>query len=456
METNPDHIERQLIGKLLIDPKIYLDFQDLFNAYEFQGINGRIFTEIAQQILTGKVNSIAIAKSVGDHFLGKQSDAILYLSNCRSGVVFNDATDEQLLFLIENRNSSQLVKGIQELMFMANENKSTDEVKNKAMEIFAGIESIGKNEIKPFIDNLSALSEVIHLNRSGKKESGLKTGLNGYDQFNGGMQYSDLEVIAGKSSMGKTAFVIGRARFVAMSGHAVGIFNYEMSAIQLTSRIISPVVPVSGKDLLMFPLPDKGLDIFNKAIATVQDLPIFIADTNNSSLQNCLRQIRYLFYKNGVRYFIVDYLQRMNIAGFRGQREQEIGEISKRLKDIAKELNVKIDLLSQLNRDKMREGKEPILSDLRDSGQIEEAADIVTFIHRPEYYLKEMTEDKDKGMAKIIQAKGRNTGVFEYKVRFNPVYTTFNNLEEDVIKTPPQKIIPNTNFSEPKEHEHTF
>lgn len=246
------------------------------------------------------------------------------------------------------------------------------------------------------------------------------------------MQLTDLEIIAGKSSMGKTAFVLGRVRNVAAQGIPVAVFNYEMSPAQLTARIMSKDAGISGKEILMFKLDDQKIGNLHTAIGKVQDYPIYIPKLKGSSLQEFNRVCRMMAMRYGVQYVVVDFIQRMKILGYR-DRTQEIGDIGKGLKDIALELNIKVDALSQLSRDKNNEGREPILADLRQSGELEEAADIVTLLHRPEYYLKQDAGDW-LGKAKIIIAKGRNIGTTDFRMGYNADVTDFYNLDTYEIK----------------------
>lgn len=443
MSTTRD-IEQQLIGKLLMNPALIFEYEDLLGECAFEPVNQKIFDEISTSVSSGKVSTVAIAKTVSGHFAGKQAEAMKYLTSCRALVDLNESTEQQLIYLIEQKQNNTLLKQTVLWHDMAKSGVAVDEIKTHVMDFFNKFEMSDKNETKPFLDHVVHLSEVIDNNRKSDKKNGLRTGLNDYDIFTGGMQLSDLEIIAGKSSMGKTAFVLGRVRHLATMGIPVAVFNYEMSAVQLTARIVSKAVGISSKNMLMYPLSDTELNQYHSNLNKVEGMPIYIADTSGSSLQAGLKQLRFLVKKYGVKYAVFDFIQRMKIYGHKANREQEVGTIAQELKNEAKALNIKIDALSQLNRDKNREGKEPVLGDLRDSGQVEEAADIVTFIHRPEYYLKQDTPDDEIGKAKIIIAKGRNIGVTDFWVGYNAEFTDFHNLDKYEQKL--TSIQPNYDF----------
>lgn len=438
-------IEQQLIGKLLMHPALIFEYQDLLGECAFEPVNQKIFDEISANVTSGKVSTVAIAKTVSGHFAGKQAEAMKYLTSCRALVDLNESTEQQLIYLIEQKQNNTLLKQTVLWHEMAKSGVAVDEIKTHVMDFFNKVETSDKNATKPFLDHVVHLSEVIDNNRKSDKKNDLRTGLNDYDTFTGGMQLSDLEIIAGKSSMGKTAFVLGRVRHLATMGIPVAVFNYEMSAVQLTARIVSKAVGISSKRMLMYPLSDTELDRYHGNLSKVEGLPIYIGDTRANNLQSGIKQLRFLVKKYGVKYAVFDFIQRMSIAGMRGNDEQMLGDIAKGLKNEAKALNIKIDGLSQLARgEKSTEGREPRLSDLRGSGQIEEAADIVTLIHRPEYYLKQDTPDDEIGKAKIIIAKGRNIGVTDFWVGYDAEFTDFHNL--DTYEQKLTSIQPNYDF----------
>ena len=217
----------------------------------------------------------------------------------------------------------------------------------------------------------------------------------------------------------------------------IAVFSLEMSNIQLVNRLICNVCEIEGEKIKSGSLTQNEWDKLNSRIKNLFSAPMFIDDSGNLSIFELRTKARRLVREHDVKMIIIDYLQLMNASGMKfGSREQEVSMISRSLKQLAKELNIPIIALSQLNRDleKRSEGKVPQLSDLRESGAIEQDADIVCFIHRPEYFLK---SDRDaqgndiRGLAQFIIAKHRSGAVGDVKLRFRNQFARFENWVED-------------------------
>jgi len=235
--------------------------------------------------------------------------------------------------------------------------------------------------------------------------------------------------------MGKTAFALSMARNMAVDYKVpVALFSLEMSSIQLVNRFIASESELGSEKIKKGNLVGDEWDKLNAAIQRLDEAPIFVDDTPELSIFELRAKCRRLKMQNDIGIIMVDYLQLMSAGtDTRGSREQEVSMISRSLKAIAKELDVPIIALSQLNRSvESREGKRPQLSDLRESGAIEQDADMVIFIHRPEYY--NINEDEEgnslKGVAEIIIAKHRNGAVGDVRLRFRKELAQFKDLEE--------------------------
>lgn len=267
--------------------------------------------------------------------------------------------------------------------------------------------------------------------------SGLKTGYDDLDRMTSGWQNSDLIIIAARPAMGKTAFVLSMAKNMAIDYNIpVAIFTLEMANVQLVKRLISNVANLEGEKIKSGQLSDEEWDRLNTRIAGVYSAPLYLDETPGLSITELRTKARRLVREHGVKLIMIDYLQLMNATGLKlGSREQEVSTISRSLKALAKELNIPIIALSQLNRStETREDKRPVLSDLRESGAIEQDADIVCFIHRPEYYTKS-SEDANgndiRGLAELIVAKHRSGAVGDVKLRFVSRYARFENWNEN-------------------------
>lgn len=274
--------------------------------------------------------------------------------------------------------------------------------------------------------------------------SGLPSGFHALDKITSGWQKSDLVIIAARPAMGKTAFVLSMAKNISVDyGRPCAIFSLEMSNVQLVNRLIVNVCQIPAEKIKNGQLEDYQWEQLDVKIKDLQGAPIYIDDTPSLSILELRTKARRLVREHGVELIIIDYLQLMNAQGMSFfSREGEVSLISRSLKGLAKELDIPIIALSQLNRGVENrgatngvEGKKPQLSDLRESGAIEQDADMVCFIHRPEYY--KMYEDpntgKDlRGVAQIIIAKHRNGATADVDLRFRSEYAKFMNEDDDM------------------------
>lgn len=267
--------------------------------------------------------------------------------------------------------------------------------------------------------------------------SGLESGYRELDAITSGWQNSDLIIIAARPAMGKTAFVLSMAKNMAVNFNTpVAIFSLEMSNLQLVNRLISNVCELDGSKIKSGQLTPLEWQQTMARINALNGAPLYVDDTPSLSVFELRTKARRLVREHQVRFIIIDYLQLMNASGMKyGSREQEVSMISRSLKQLAKELNIPIVALSQLNRsvESRTENKRPQLSDLRESGAIEQDADMVCFIHRPEYYLRsgEDAQGNDiRGLAEFIIAKHRSGSVGDVKMRFRASFARFENWDE--------------------------
>jgi replicative DNA helicase len=270
--------------------------------------------------------------------------------------------------------------------------------------------------------------------------SGIATGFHGLDKITSGWQPSDLIIIAARPGMGKTAFVLSMARNIAIDfGHPVALFSLEMSSVQLITRLISSETGLSSEKLRTGKLEKHEWEQLSIKVKNLEKAPLYIDDTPSLSIFDLRAKSRRLASQYGIKLIVVDYLQLMTAGGNNGKgmgnREQEISTISRNLKALAKELAVPVIALSQLSRAVETRGssKRPLLSDLRESGAIEQDADIVSFIYRPEYYKIDEWDDDEQsptaGQAEFIIAKHRNGAIENVRLKFVGNLGKFDNLE---------------------------
>ena len=270
--------------------------------------------------------------------------------------------------------------------------------------------------------------------------SGVETGFTNLDKLTSGWQPSDLIIIAARPAMGKTAFVLSMARNIAIDyGHPVALFSLEMASVQLITRLISSETGLSSEKLRTGKLEPHEWTMLSTKVKNLEKAPLFIDDTPSLSIFDLRAKSRRLVSQHGIKIIIVDYLQLMTAGGNGkggGNREQEISTISRNLKALAKELNVPVIALSQLSRAVETRGssKRPLLSDLRESGAIEQDADIVSFLYRPEYYKIDEWDDDEAsptaGQAEIMIAKHRNGSIENVRLKFIGHLGKFDNLDD--------------------------
>lgn len=281
-----------------------------------------------------------------------------------------------------------------------------------------------------------AIEQIEEASKREDSLSGVPSGYTKLDRITSGWQKSDLIIVASRPSMGKTAFALSMARNISVEHNKpVAVFSLEMSSLQLVNRLIVSETELPSNRIRNGNLDEKEWKQLDAKIKSLVEAPLFIDDTPAISIFELRAKCRRLKLQYHVELIIVDYLQLMSgPVEARGNREQEVSNISRSLKAIAKELNVPIIALSQLNRSvEMRSGsKRPQLSDLRESGAIEQDADMVIFIHRPEKY--GITEDEDGnstvGLAEIIVAKHRNGPVGDIQLRFRDETAKFVDLDD--------------------------
>ena len=290
--------------------------------------------------------------------------------------------------------------------------------------------------INPVVKDAVSILQKAAANKGGL--TGLSTGYTKLDDYTSGWQPSDLVIIAGRPAMGKTSFALSLAKNIAVDlQEPIAFFSLEMSNVQLVNRLISNVCEISGKKILNGQLDDEEWSRLDKSISALQNAPIYIDDTPGMSIFELRTKARRLVREKGVKIIMIDYLQLMNASGARfGSRQEEVSTISRSLKGLAKELNIPVLALSQLNRtvdsrDGL-EGKRAQLSDLRESGAIEQDADMVLFVHRPEYYRLFQDEKGNdlRGKAQIIIAKHRKGSTGDVLLNFKGEYTRFDNIDE--------------------------
>lgn len=301
-------------------------------------------------------------------------------------------------------------------------------------------------QIDPIVKQAHELLQKAASNKDNGGLTGVPTGYKKLDEITAGWQLSDLVIIAGRPAMGKTSFALSLAKNIAIDNRLpLAFFSLEMNNVQLVNRLISNVCSIPGNKILSGQLTPDEWERFDNNIRKMDGAPFYVDDTPGLSVFELRTKARRLVREHGIKILMIDYLQLMNANGMKFySRQEEVSTISRSLKSLAKELNIPILALSQLNRTVEQrdgiEGKRPQLSDLRESGAIEQDADMVLFVHRPEYYHLYQDEKGNDlhGMAQIIIAKHRKGATGDVLLNFRGEYTRFSNPNENDYLTSPR------------------
>ena len=317
-------------------------------------------------------------------------------------------------FATDGRTASELVDEAERLVFEIAESGSRGK---------AGFQSL--KQILP-----GAVDRIDMLHQSDGDITGIPSGFNEFDKLTAGLQPGDLVIVAGRPSMGKTTFAVNMAENAAIGARVpTAIFSMEMPSEQLAFRMISSLGRVDQTHLRTGKFPDEDWSRINTAVQLMSDAPIYIDDTPGLSPTEIRARARRLKREANLGLIVVDYLQLMQVHGNTENRATEISEISRSLKALAKELSVPIIALSQLNRSvEQRQDKRPVMSDLRESGAIEQDADLIIFIYREEVYKPDTPR---KGIADISIAKQRNGPIGDFPLTFVGRFTKFENWVPD-------------------------
>ena len=432
-------LEEALLGALMLERDAFSAVGDLLEPDAFyKDAHQRIFRAIHKLFLNDDpVDLLTVSEALKQSGELEQVGGYYYLSQLTSRVASAAHIEFHAKIIVQKYLQRKLIGICTDLQTLAyDESTDVSDLMDKAQKSIFDLAdgNIKKDtaEIAPIIE--AAIKGIQDAAKKPDGISGVPSGFNALDAVTSGWQPSDLVVIAARPAMGKTAFVLSMARNMAVTHHQpVAIFSLEMSGVQLVNRLIASETELSSEKLKTGRLTDDEWQQLHSRIKALVEAPILVDDTPALSIFELRAKCRRLKQKYDIKALIIDYLQLMTAgADMRGNREQEVSMISRQLKIIAKELSIPVLALSQLNRGvESRPDKKPMLSDLRESGSIEQDADMVLFIHRPEKY--GITTDNEGnsllGIANIIIAKHRNGAVGEVSLRFRSELTQFCDLD---------------------------
>ncbi|MDH3304977.1 MAG: replicative DNA helicase [Gammaproteobacteria bacterium] len=430
--------EQALIGGLMLNAQAWDKIADVVVGEDFYRKDHRlIFAAIANLVETGSPCDVV---TVSEHLDGRgeleQAGGLEYLAtlanetagaaNARAyaKIIRETSTLRALInagneisgnaFASGERNAAQILDEAERLVF---------EIAEKGSRGRRGFKSL--KQILP-----EAVDRIDLLHQSEGSITGISSGYNEFDKLTAGLQAGDLIIVAGRPSMGKTTLALNMAENAAIGSKVpTAIFSMEMPSQQLAFRMISSLGRVDQTHLRTGNFPDEDWSRINTAVQLMSEAPIFIDDSPSLSPTEIRARARRLHREHGLGLIVVDYLQLMQVEGSKENRATEISEISRSLKALAKELEVPVIALSQLNRSvEQRTDKRPVMSDLRESGAIEQDADLIIFIYREEVYNRDTPR---KGIADIAIAKQRNGPIGDFPLTFVGRYTKFENWVPD-------------------------
>lgn len=448
LQPQAKELEEAVLGALLLEKDAYPIVSDILKPESFyEPIHQRIYRSIVTLALEQRpIDMLTVIEQLKKHGELEQAGGAVYIAELTQKVASSAHIEYHARIIAQKYMARQLISFSSEISNYAYD-ESTDvddlmqEAESKLFELSQNNLKKDVTQINPVIEDALKLLNIAANRPEGL--SGLQTGFTDLDKMTSGWQRSDLVIIAARPAMGKTAFVLSMAKNMSVNyKYPVAIFSLEMSNVQLVNRLIVNTCEIPGEKIKNGQLAPYEWEQLDHKIKDLYDAPIFIDDTPSLSVFELRTKARRLVREHKVEIIIIDYLQLMNASGMNfGSRQEEVSTISRSLKGLAKELNIPIIALSQLNRGVEgragAEGKRPQLSDLRESGAIEQDADMVCFIHRPEYY-KILEDEKGNslvGMAEIIIAKHRNGATGDVVLRFKNEFARFQNpQDEDTVK----------------------
>lgn len=440
-------LEEAVLGALMLESGAYLEVNQLLNTPCFYKEAHQKIFEVIKHLASSSL-PIDLLVVVNELRNRNELDVVggpAYIAQLTSRVASAAHIEFHARIIAQKYLQRELIRISTEVQSKAfDDTLDVDETLSEVENNLIALRGTGKNSEFTASDAIRELSIRITRNQSNTGLSGIGTGFCDFDRFSGGMQKTDLIVIAGESSQGKTSLALSILKNAVLKHEArAAVYSLEMDKVQLVARIIAQETGISAKKILNHKLTFDEVNEVSNASSMVERLPIYFDEGSTSTIDQICSSIRRLKLKKDINLAVVDYLQLVGGGSSMKNKtdEAQIAEITRRLKNTAKELNISIIALSQLSRT-TNNNHRPTKSRLRGSGQIEEAADVVLMIWRPETYdIEEFSEPhsgiRTLGLAECMIAKGRNIGTGSFLLRFNPETTAFFDCDDDLRTTYP-------------------
>ena len=426
--------EKSVLGAILIQNDAFNHAAELIDAQDFfRTAHSRIFEKMVVLSERGDaIDLVTLKEELGKAGELEDIGGPAYIASLADAVPRSVNVEYYARIVKEKSTLRNLIYSANKILREAYEGEQEPDVllDEAERQIFAIAEDRLRAGFTPLRDLVqSSFTTIEKLQQSKGAITGVPTGFADLDEMTTGFQSGDLVVIAARPSMGKTSLVLNMAQHVGTSTDmTVGFFSLEMSKEQLFMRMLTSEARIDAHRFRTGHLTEKDYGKLSHALGTLAEARVFIDDTASIGVLEMRAKARRLKAEHGLHMLIIDYLQLMQGRGRFESRQQEVSAISRSLKGLAKELSVPIIALSQLSRaPEGRTDHRPQLSDLRESGAIEQDADLVMFIYRPEVYEKEETKPEDQGIAEIIVGKQRNGPIGTVRLSFLNQYTRFEN-----------------------------
>ena len=440
--------EKSVLGALLLEKDAYSLISDILTPESFYDPrNQKVYSAISKlHVSQHPVDILTVVEQLRTDGTFDEVGGVAYLSSLTQNIVSSSHIEYHARVIAQKSTARELISysaNVQDKAF-----DPTQDIDELMQEAEGSLFKLSQKKLKKDYQQIdSVITEAYEmLHKAAERTdgmSGIASGFHALDRMTSGWQNSDLVILAARPAMGKTAFALSMAKNIAVDQNIpVALFSLEMSNVQLINRVIVNTCEIKGEKIKSGQLEDYEWAQLDNKIKDLIGKPMFVDDTPSLSVFELRTKARRLVKEHGVKLIMIDYLQLMNASGMSfGSRQEEVSTISRSLKGLAKELNIPILALSQLNRgvenrpggENTLDSKRPQLSDLRESGAIEQDADMVIFIHRPEYYhlYKDENGNDLRGKAVIIIAKHRNGAVGDVLLTFKGQYARFENPDEE-------------------------
>ena len=423
--------EKSVLGAVLVSPDAVLDIIDLLRPDDFYRKDHETVFEAVLELFNRNqpIDVVTVAEKLAASGALDKVGGIAYLGSLADEVPLASNAVQYAKIVAEKALQRRLIKCAQEIAKNAYEPEGDvssvlDFAEQSVLDVAQNRASKSYVQLQDVLPEVFASLEKAALS---KGQSGIPTGFYELDKMTAGLHDSDLIIVAGRPGMGKTAFMLNMARHIAVKEHLpVAIFNLEMSKQQLVTRMLSTESGVTGETLRNGTMSDADWRIIAESMGILSGAPVYLDDTTDVSIQSIRAKCRKLKMEKDIKAVFIDYLQLMQGTHRSDNRVQEVSDISRSLKVMARELNIPVIVGSQLNRElEKRSDKRPQVSDLRESGSIEQDADIVMFLYREEMY-NENTDNK--GVAELIIGKHRNGATGKIYLVFDAEHSAFKNM----------------------------